>query len=56
MRDCIIKLQLLSYGYKGCELKKWMNLCNIFYIMGDRRGVYRVLVAKPEGGRDHLEL
>jgi len=22
--------------------------------MGDRRGVYRVLVGKPEGERDHL--
>jgi hypothetical protein len=23
--------------------------------MGDRRGVYRVLIGKPEGKRDHLE-
>lgn len=32
----LVKLHLLSYGCKGSELKKWINLCNIFYIMGER--------------------
>ena len=44
----LVKLHLLSYGCKGSELKKWINLCNILYIMGARRGVYRVLLGKPE--------
>jgi len=32
----IVKFQLTLHECNGSELKKWINLCNIFYIMGER--------------------
>jgi hypothetical protein len=32
----IVKFQLTSHEFKGSELKKWINICNILYIMGKR--------------------
>jgi predicted nucleic acid-binding Zn ribbon protein len=39
----IVKFQLTSHECKGSELKKWINLCNIYYA---GKGLYRVLVAE----------